>query len=616
MKMPKPFYNDECSNQPKTSSPKRCEVPEEKTWDLTRIFADDQAFEKTFSQGEEWIREISAFKGKLCSSGETLLSAFQTIEKAERQLENLYVYASMKNDQDTADSYYSGLQARVDQFFAQYGAAKAYYEPELSAFSESSFEELVKETPELALYRHHYESVRRSQAHILPPEQEQLLARASEVMSGGHTIFATLDNADQKFPSIQDEQGRTVEITHGRFGQLIESRDRRVRRETFQGLYKTYAQYRNTYASTLSINVKHHNVNAEIHHFSSAREAALFDNVIPESVYDNLVQAVNQRIGLLHRYTALRKKLLGLDELHSYDLYVPVVKDVDLSFTFQEAQDIILEATKPLGEDYQYILKTAFKERWIDWAENQGKRSGAYSGGSYESDPYILMTWKGTLDDLYTLIHELGHSCHSWLTRRNQPFIYGDYPIFLAEIASTTNENLLTTYLLEKMTEPATRRAILMKYLDGFKGTVFRQTQFAEFEHLIHQADQKGVALTADWLCEQYGELNRRYYGEALTFDPEIALEWARIPHFYYNYYVYQYATGFSAATAFASRLSQRESAKTAAYLHYLSSGSSDYPIDILKVAGLDMTTPEPVEAALDRFESVLSEMESLTPNA
>lgn len=361
----------------------------------------------------------------------------------------------------------------------------------------------------------------------------------------------------------------------------------------------------------MSTQVKRDNFLAQSHHFSSAREAALFYNEIPEQVYDQLLHTVDANLSLLHRYVGLRKKLLGLDEIHTYDLYVPVVDEVDLTYTMEEARQIILKALAPLGEAYLDILKQAFSSRWIDYAENAGKRSGAYSGGCYDSPPYILMTWKGTLDNLYTLAHELGHSCHSYLTRENQSPTYGDYPIFLAEIASTCNENLLTSYLLDTIEDPATRRYIIMNYLDGFKGTVFRQTQFADFEQKIHQADQEGISLTADWMTQTYGELNQHYYGPELAKDPEIALEWARIPHFYYDFYVYQYATGFSAATAFAKLITEGGQAERDAYLKFLSSGSSAKPIDTLKAAGVDMSSAKPIEDAMARFDHFLSLLES-----
>lgn len=591
--------------------PKRNEVALETTWDLSPLYANDEAWEAAFKQAQNFTAEIAAFHDNLTSSADKLLGFFETEDRHEREIAKLYVYASMKNDEDTAVSKYSGMQSQMGQFLAGYMAAASFAEPALANLEEKSLQAFYAAEPKLKHYKRKIDQVLASKPHILSPSEEALLAGASQVLDAGSSVFEVLDNADQKFPVIKDEQGQDIELTHARFGQLLQNRDRRVRKDAFQQYYTVYEQYRNTYAQTLSTHIKRDNFLAQSHHFSSAREAALFYNEIPEQVYDQLLQTVDANLPLLHRYVALRKKLLGLDEIHTYDLYVPVVDEVDLSYTMEEAQEIILKALAPLGEEYLNILKQAFSSRWIDYAENSGKRSGAYSGGCYDSPPYILMTWKGTLDNLYTLAHELGHSCHSYLTRKNQSSTYGDYPIFLAEIASTCNENLLTSYLLDTIEDLATRRYIIMNYLDGFKGTVFRQTQFADFEQKMHQADQAGISLTADWMTQTYGDLNQHYYGPGLSKDPEIALEWARIPHFYYDYYVYQYATGFSAATAFAKLITEGGQAERDAYLKFLSSGSSAKPIDTLKEAGVDMSSAQPIEDAMARFEHFLSLLES-----
>lgn len=588
----------------------RSEVDPKETWDLTPIFPNDEAWEKAFAEAQDFIEEVAAGQGKMKNSASDLLEIEKTSEKIDRKISSLYVYASMKSDQDTADSRYNAMKARMGQYLSKLSAAGSWYSPELVALEDERLGAYYKDEPELEVYRHYHEDTRRARKHMLSESEEKLLARAGEVIGAGAKVFSVLDNADQKFPVIKDENDKNIEITHGRYGKLMENRNRRVRKDTFEGLYSTYRQYRNTYAATLSSNIKAHNFNAEVRGFKNAREAALFRNNVPEKVYDQLLQTVNERMSLLHRYTKLRKSLLNLDEMHSYDLYVPVIPDIDLEYSLDEAKEIILKATAVLGTDYEQILQEAFNNRWIDTVENQGKRSGAYSGGCYDSAPYILMTWKGTLGNLYTLAHELGHSCHSWLTRKNQPYVYGSYPIFLAEIASTTNENLLTQYLMDTLEDEEAKRYVMLNYLDGFKGTVFRQTQFADFEHLIHQADQNGTALTADWLCEQYGEMNQRYYGPDMVKDDSISLEWARIPHFYYNYYVFQYATGFSAATAFSKRILTEGQTAVDQYLGFLKSGKSQNPIDTLLTAGLDMSTAKPISDALDRFESVLEQME------
>lgn len=414
-------------------------------------------------------------------------------------------------------------------------------------------------------------------------EQEALLAGASEIFGASSNTFSILNNADLEFPTVQNAEGETIQLSHGVYGQLMESVDPSVREAAFKGLYKVYKQFRNTLASTLGAHVKTHNYKAKIRNYDSARAASLASNHIPESVHETLVAVVNKHLPLLHRYVKLRKKLLNVEELHMYDLYAPLLGEAPIRYSYEEAKEKAIEALKPLGEDYLSIVKEAFSSRWIDVIENQGKRSGAYSSGAYDTAPYILMNWHDSLDQLFTLVHEMGHSVHSYYTRNNQPYVYGDYSIFLAEIASTTNENILTEYLLQTETDPKVRAYVLNHYLDGFKGTIFRQTQFAEFEHFIHTEDAKGTPLTSEYLSEYYGELNAKYYGPEVVRDEEISYEWARIPHFYYNYYVYQYATGFSAASALSKHILAGEEGALEKYLNYLKAGSSDFPIEVMK---------------------------------
>ena len=421
-----------------------------------------------------------------------------------------------------------------------------------------------------------------------------------------------LNNADLVFPTVKDDNGDKVELSSGVYGQLIESTNREVREEAFKGLYSVYEQFRNTFASTLTSHVKKHNYQVKIRNYSSAREASLSNNHIPESVYDTLLDVVDTHLPLLHRYVALRKKLLAVDTLHMYDMYTPILGDAPIRYSYDEAKEKSLEGLAPLGEEYLAIVKEAYADRWIDVVENKGKRSGAYSSGSYDSKPYILLNWHESLNHLYTLVHEMGHSVHSYYTRKTQPYVYGDYSIFLAEIASTTNENLLTEYLLETEKDPHVRAFILNHYLDGVKGTIFRQTQFAEFEHFIHTEDAKGVPLTSDYLSDYYGNLNAKYYGDSVERDPEIAFEWSRIPHFYYNYYVYQYATGFSAASALSQKILNNEPNALENYINFLKAGSSDYPIEVIKKAGVDMTQPTYIEDTMVLFEERLNELEAL----
>ncbi|MGI6154334.1 MAG: oligoendopeptidase F [Enterococcus lemanii] len=592
--------------------PMREEVPVALTWDLTTIFTTEAAFEESFKEVQTLIPELLALKGTLHQGAAAFLKALEFILTVSQQLEKLYVYSHLKNDQDTANATYQALYARCGTLLAQVSEAMSWFEPELLTLSDEEILGYLAEEPKLSLYRHYVEQIIANRAHVLPEEQEALLAGAGEIFRGPSTTFSVLNNADLEFPVIEGEEGEKVQLSHGLYGQLLESTNRRVREEAFKGIYQVYRQFRNTFATTLSTNVKSHNFNAKIRQYDSARAAALSNNHIPEAVYDQLVQVVNENLPLLHRYMALRKRLLQVEELHTYDLYTPLLGEAPIRYTYEESVAKAKEALQPMGPEYLAVVESAFNDRWIDVVENKGKRSGAYSSGAYDTNPYILMNWHDTLDQLFTLVHEMGHSVHSYFTRNNQPYVYGDYSIFLAEIASTTNENLLTEYLLKTESDPKVRAYILNHYLDGFKGTVFRQTQFAEFEHFMHEEDAKGTPLTSEFLSEHYGALNQKYYGPALTIDEEISLEWARIPHFYYNYYVYQYSTGFSAASALADKILAQEPGALDHYLTYLKSGSSDYPIEVMKKAGVDMTQATYLREAMQVFENRLNELEAL----
>lgn len=592
--------------------PKRQEVPVELTWDLTKIFADDVAFEEKFQALSAELNEVDKIKGTLGQGATEFLSAIEYVLDIYRKAEVIYVYAHLKNDEDTANTTNQALYARASSLIAQVSEAVSWFEPEMLELSDNEIWAFFEQEPKLALYRHFVEQIISERAHILPAEQEALLAGASEIFGSSADTFSVMNNADLKFPIVKNDAGEDVQLTHGVYGQLLESTDRKVREQAFKALYSVYHQFRNTFASTLSTHIKGHNYKAKVRGYTSAREAALSGNHIPEDVYETLTLVVNQYLPLLHRYVELRKELLGLEELHMYDLYTPLLAEAPVKFTYEEAQTKALEALKPLGEEYLDVVKKAFAERWIDVVENQGKRSGAYSSGAYDTQPYILLNWHDRLDELYTLVHEMGHSVHSYFTRHTQPYVYGDYSIFLAEIASTTNENLLTSHLLETEKDPKIRAYIINHYLDGFKGTIFRQTQFAEFEHFIHTEDAAGNPLTSEHLSKFYGELNAKYYGPIVVNDEEIKDEWSRIPHFYYNYYVYQYATGFSAASALAKRIVEGEPDALTKYLAYLKSGSSDYPIEVMKKAGVDMTQPTYIEDAMEIFAQRLDELEEL----
>ncbi|OJG72948.1 oligoendopeptidase F [Enterococcus phoeniculicola] len=592
--------------------PDRSSLATDVTWDLTKIFASDEVFEEKFQELSTELEKADSFKGTLAAGSTQFLAAIEFLLDVYRKVEVIYVYSHLKNDQDTANSTYQAIYARASSLLAKTSAAVSWFEPEVLTLSDEQIWAYFEEEPKLEIYRHFVKQMVDNRAHILSSEEEALLAGASEIFEASSDTFAILNNADLTFPVVKNEEGESVQLSHGVYGQLLESTDRTVREAAFKGLYGVYKQFKNTFASTLSSHVKGHNFKAKTRKYSSAREASLSNNHIPESVYDTLVTVVNNHLPLLHRYVALRKRLLAVDELHMYDLYTPVLGEAPIKFTYDQAREKALEALQPLGPEYMAVVEEAFENRWIDVVENKGKRSGAYSSGAYDTLPYILMNWHDALDQLYTLVHEMGHSVHSYFTRNNQPYVYGDYSIFLAEIASTTNENILTEHLLETEKDPRVRAYVLNHYLDGFKGTIFRQTQFAEFEHFIHTEDAKGTPLTSEFLNESYGKLNAKYYGPAVEEDEEIALEWSRIPHFYYNYYVFQYATGFSAASALADKIVENEPDALEKYLTYLKSGNSDYPIEVMKKAGVDMTQSAYIEEAMKVFEARLDELEAL----
>ncbi|MGM9987291.1 MAG: oligoendopeptidase F [Bacillaceae bacterium] len=592
--------------------PTRNEIPKELTWKLEDIFATDADWEKEFKEIEAMLPKLSEYKGKLGESSETLLALFTVQNEILMRLGKLYTYSHMRYDQDTTNSFYQGYDARAKMLYTKAGSEMAYIVPELLSIDEEKLQSFISENKELNIYQHAIDEINQQRPHVLSKEEESLLAQASDAMGTASNTFGMLNNADLKFPSIEDEDGHEVEVTHGRYTRFLESADRRVRKDAFEAVYDTYGKFKNTFASTLSGVVKKDNFYATVRHYESARQAALSNNNIPESVYDQLIEAVTDNLHLLHRYVDIRKRALGLDEIHMYDLYTPLVKDVKMEVTYDEAKEYLLKGLKPMGEEYLNILREAYEQGWVDVMENVGKRSGAYSSGAYGTHPYILMNWQDNVNNLFTLAHEFGHSVHSYYTRKTQPYIYGDYSIFVAEVASTCNEALLNDYLLKTTEDKAQRLYLINHYLEGFRGTVFRQTMFAEFEHLIHKKAQEGEALTPDLLTELYYDLNKKYFGENIVIDKEIGLEWARIPHFYYNYYVYQYATGFSAATALSKQILEEGESAVERYVEFLKSGSSNYPIEVLKKAGVDMTTKEPIEEALKVFEEMLTEMEEL----
>ena len=589
----------------------RNEIEEKYTWDLSTIFPTDEAFEAELAQVSEEVKKAASLAGHLLDSADSILTTTEVQLDLMRRIEKLYSYAHMKNDQDTRVAKYQEYQAKGMTLYSDFGQSFAFYEPEFMAITEEQYQAFLAEQPGLQLYQHYFDKLLKKKAHILTQREEELLAGAGEIFGAAGETFAILDNSDIVFPMVHDEDGNEVQLSHGNYITLVESKNREVRKEAYEALYSVYEQYQHTYAKTLQTNVKVHNYNAKVRKFSSAREASLSADFIPESVYDSLVSAVNKHLPLLQRYIALRAKILGISDLKMYDMYTPL-SETDYKFTYEEALAKSEEILAILGEDYLSRVKTAFSERWIDVHENQGKRSGAYSGGSYDTNAFMLLNWQDTLDNLFTLVHETGHSMHSSYTRETQPYVYGDYSIFLAEIASTTNENILTGKLLEEVEDDATRFAILNHFLDGFRGTVFRQTQFAEFEHAIHKADQEGQVLTSEFLNELYADLNEKYYGLKKEDNPQIQYEWARIPHFYYDYYVFQYSTGFSAASALAEKIVHGSQEDKDKYLDYLKAGNSDYPLNVIKKAGVDMEKEDYLNAAFSVFERRLDEFEAL----
>lgn len=592
--------------------PKRNEVPEELKWDLTRIFKTDKDWEIAYNQVKNDVQSLSNLKEKFTESGHKLYEGLNKILTVSRNLEKVYVYATMSSDVDTSNAHYLGYVAQVQALTSQFEAAIAFLNTAIIQVPEEKMAQFKSEEPRLNDYAHMLEQITRKRPHTLSAQEERLIADAGDALSTSGNTYNVLTNSDMEYGYVQNEDGEMVQLSDGLYSLLIQSQDRKVRQNAFDVMYATYDQFKNSLASTLSGEVKEHNYNARVHHYDSAKNAALDENGIPTIVYDTLITEVDQHLDLLHEYVNLRKQILGLNDLQMWDMYVLLTGKPSLSYTFAEAKEEAKKALRPLGEDYLKQVDYIFNNRVIDVVESQNKATGAYSGGSYDTDAYELLNWENNVDSLYTLVHETGHSVHSMYTRQTQPYVYGDYPIFVAEIASTTNENILTEYFLDHITDPKTRAFVLNYYLDSFKGTLYRQTQFAEFEQFIHEMDAKGEPLTADRLDDFYGELNQRYYGNAVEPGGEIAKEWARIPHFYYNFYVYQYATGFAAATALANNVVHGSSDQKEAYLNFLKSGSSDYPVEIMKRAGVDMTKPDYLEEAFNTFAQRLTEFKTI----
>ncbi|OJF18427.1 MAG: oligoendopeptidase F [Bacillaceae bacterium G1] len=592
--------------------PTRDEIDDRYKWKLEDLYPTDDVWEEEFAAVRRLVEQFPRFRGQVIASADQLLEAIQAYEEIHRRLEKLYVYARMRSDEDQSVAKYQAMADRAQGLHVQAESAMAFFVPEILNLDETRLEQFFQERPELRLYNFFLQEILRQKPYRRSPEEEEIIAMAGELAQAPANIFSVLNNVEIRFPTIKDEQGREVELSHGRYITLMESQDRRVRRDAFYAMYDTYHKFRHTLAASLNAGVKKEIFFARVRRFSSALEAALYPDHVPVDVYHTLIDTIHQHLPLLHRYMALRKKLLGLDELHMYDLYVPLVGDVEMKIPYETALEMVKEGLQPLGEDYRRVLEEAFQGGWIDVFENRGKRSGAYSWGAYGTHPYVLLNYQENLDNVFTIAHEMGHALHSYYSDRDQPYIYAQYTIFVAEVASTLNEALLMDHLLKTTTDPKRKLYLLNYYLEQFRGTVFRQVKFAEFEKIIHEKAEAGEALTADVLCDVYLNLNKQYYGPAMVVDEPIAMEWARIPHFYSNFYVYKYATGFSAAQAIARHILTEGEPAVNRYLSFLKSGGSDTPINLLKKAGVDMTKPEPVREAMQTFKKLLDELEEL----
>lgn len=592
--------------------PLREKVPSSDKWHIEDIFADDNAFLAALSACRTHINALSEFKNHLGDSAETLCHYLTEKEKVLVELDSLYCYAGHRSDEDTSNPHYQDLRGQVDFTGNHFYEVTAFEDPELLSLPENFIPDALSTCPDLVPFTHYLENTLRMKAHTLSREEEALLSLTMDLDSTPQSIFYMFNNADIQFESVTDKDGHEVGISHGRFVPLLESPDRDLRRKVFQSYYHSFNQYKNTVAAIFAANLKKELFYTKARHYTSSMEAHLSQNNIPTAVYEQLIEAVHDALPEMYRYVRLRRKMLGVKELHMYDVYTPLVSGEHANISFDEAMAIVSRGLAPLGESYIRLLNEGMHGGWIDRYENKGKRTGAYSGGDYAHHPFVLMNYQGTLDNVFTLAHEMGHSLHSWYANHTHHYVDASYSIFVAEIASTCNEALLMNDLLGRCSDPHEKLWLLNHYLDMFKGTLFRQTMFAEFEKITHEKTAAGETLNAQSLCRIYGDLNALYFGPDMTNDPEISLEWARIPHFYMPFYVYQYATGFSAAIALSHRILTEGQPVVEDYINFLKAGGSDYPINVLKKAGVDMTTKFPVASALSVFSSVLDEAEKV----
>ncbi len=591
--------------------PQRSDIPEKDKWAIEDMYATDEAWEQDLARAKEMPEKIASYKGLLSTDSAKLLEYLRADDDMTVLLESLINYAQRRNDEDTRDAKYQDMVSRLEMLFVEISGAAAFVTPEILSIDDDTMERFFREQPEMELYRLCIDRVRRKRAHILSEAEERIMALTGEMTGSPDNIFSMFNDADLKFPDATDKDGNKHQVTHGSYIPLMHSNDRELRKSAFESLYGVYENFRNTSAAVLASQVKCLTFRARARKYDSTLQAALDGNEVPVEVYKQLIEAVHENMHYMYKYVKLRKKLLGVDELHAYDLYAPIVSDIEVKIPFDQAKQEVYDSLAPMGEDYRAIFSQGITDRWIDVYENEGKRSGAYSAGA-RVHPYVLLNHKDTLDSEFTLAHEMGHAIHSYLSNKNQPVVYADYVIFVAEVASTCNESLLMQHLL-RITTDKKRRAYLINYfLEQFRTTLYRQTMFAEFELMINEKAENGESLTADVLCELYRQLNILYYGEDIVIDHELDMEWSRIPHFYYNYYVYQYATGFSAAIALSQRILKEDAPAVKDYIGFLSGGCSKDPISLLKGAGVDMTSTKPVTDALKLFGELIDEMEEL----
>lgn len=587
---------------------KRDEISDEYKWNLEDMFASDALWEEEYEQTKELCNKIASYQGKLTESAATLLAYFQDTDEANYHLERIYVYANERYHQDTAVSKYQGYASRADSLMVMAESSSAFAEPEILEASAETINAFYKEQPELLKYQRAIDEILRKKAHTLSKEEEKILADAGEIAVGPENIFSMFNNADIRFPAIKDAEGNELPVSHGTFIQLMENKDRNIRKQAFESMYHTYQQFGNTVASIFTSHLKQEHFFAKTKKYDSVRAMHLDQGNIPEGVYDNLIETVHKHLPAMHRYMAERKKILGVEELHMYDLYTPLIDDYDKKYTYEEAKETVLKGLAPMGEEYLSILKEGLSGGWIDVYENENKKSGAYSWGAYGTHPYVLLNHKDNLNSVFTLAHEMGHAIHTYYSNKTQPITYSGYLIFVAEVASTCNEALLMQYLMKNAADEKERRYLINHQLEEFRTTLFRQTMFAEFEQIVHKKIADGEALTQEALNKIYHDLNVLYYGPDVVVDEEIDYEWMRIPHFYTSFYVYQYATGYSAATAFSKLILEGGQPAVDRYVtNFLCGGCSKDPIELLKNAGVDMSTPEPVDAALQVFEEYLA---------